>query len=92
VSGDLTLDLDLDPSGHYELGTLSGNVALRMDDEPDVDVSVTTMAGRVDSDFPIKSDRGPIGRRFSGRVGSGGADLRIKTLSGRVALLGRART
>jgi hypothetical protein len=91
VSGDVTLDLTVEGKGRYDVNTLSGDVALRFDREPDVDVSVATMSGRIDSAFPIDAERGPVGRRLSGRLGSGGGDLRVKTLSARVALIGPVR-
>jgi hypothetical protein len=91
VSGDVTLDLAVDPPGRYEVNTLSGDVALRFDREPDLVVSVTTMSGRIDSAFPIDSERGPVGRRVSGRLGDGKGELRVKTMSGRVALVGPVR-
>ena len=92
VSGDVTLDLTVDPEGRYDLNTLSGDVALRFDREPDLDVNVATMSGRIDSAFRVDTEGGPVGRRASGRIGAGGAALRVKTLSGRVALIGPAGT
>ena len=92
VSGDLVVDLALDRHGRYELGTVSGDVAVRVDDEePDLNLSVSTMSGRIDSAFPLEGDRGRVGRRAWGRVGEGGADLRVKTLSGSVTLVGPGR-
>ena len=92
VSGDRTLDLTLDRSGRYDVGTVSGDVAVRVDaDDPDLEVSVSTMSGRIDSTFPLHKERGPIGRRLWGRIGEGSADMRVKTLSGRVTLLGPGR-
>ena len=46
VSGDVTLDLRLDPDGTYRVNTLSGDVALRVDDD-DPPVTVRTMSGKV---------------------------------------------
>ena len=88
ISGALLLDVDLRPGGEYELATVSGRVALRLEDEPSVRVDVRSLSGRIESAFELEGGgRGPGGRRLSGAVGRGEADLTVRTVSGNVALL-----
>lgn len=91
VSGDVLLDLDLDPSGTYDLTTVSGNVAVRTIAEPNVVVEATTVSGRLTSDFGLQYDSKPGRKTMSQAVGSGGARLWVKTVSGDLRVLrGRA--
>ncbi|MGH2685080.1 MAG: DUF4097 family beta strand repeat-containing protein [Actinomycetota bacterium] len=46
VSGDVLLDLRVDPAGSYRVTTLSGDVGLRVDDD-EPPVHVKTMSGKV---------------------------------------------
>ena len=87
VSGALLLDVDLQPGGEYELATVSGGVALRLG-QPSARLDVQSLSGRIDSAFDLPlTRRGPVGRRLTGKVGAGEADLTVRTVSGRVALL-----
>jgi hypothetical protein len=91
VSGDVLLDLDLDPQGTYDITTVSGNVGLRMTPEPNVAVDATTVSGRVVSDFGLDWDRSPGRKRMMQTIGDGGARLWVKTVSGDLRVLrGRA--
>jgi hypothetical protein len=87
VSGDVTLDLTLEPSGDYEFNTLSGDVLLRVNEGAGVDIRAASMSGRIKAEFPLEHQRGFIGQRAEGSVGDGSARLRVKTLSGKVALV-----
>lgn len=91
VSGDVLLDLDLDPKGTYDVTTVSGTVSVRTSSEPNVVVDATTVSGRLVSDFELGWDRAPGRRRVSQTIGDGGARLWVKTVSGDLRVLsGRA--
>jgi hypothetical protein len=92
VSGDVVLDLHVDPEGSYAANTLSGGVALRLDDDVAADLDVTTATGRIDSAFDIGGERGLVGERLTGRLGDGGPRIKVRTMSGKVSLLRPART
>lgn len=91
VSGDVLLDLDLDPQGTYDITTVSGNVGLRTTADPNVAVDATTVSGRVVSDFGLDWDRAPGRKRLMQTIGEGGARLWVKTVSGDLRVL-RGRT
>jgi hypothetical protein len=91
VSGDVLLDLDLDPQGTYDITTVSGSVGLRTTSEPSVAVDATTVSGRVVSDFGLDWDGRPGRKRLMQTIGDGGARLWVKTVSGDLRVLrGRA--
>lgn len=87
VSGDVLLDLDLDPSGTYDISTVSGDVALRTVSEPNLSVDLTSVSGRLLSDLGISWEHRPGRRRLSETIGSGGARLFVKTVSGDLRVL-----
>jgi putative adhesin len=91
VSGEVMLDLDLDPSGSYDITTVSGNVAVRTISEPNLAVDAKTVSGEVISDFGLGFDSKPGRRQLYDTIGTGGARLHVKTVSGDLRVLrGRA--
>jgi DUF4097 and DUF4098 domain-containing protein YvlB len=91
VSGEVLLDLDLDPSGTYDISTVSGDVAVRTISDPDLSVEAKTVSGEVVSDFGLDFDPRPGRRQLYDTIGKGGARLRVKTVSGDLRVLrGRA--
>lgn len=88
VSGDVLLDLDLDPAGTYDVSTVSGGVAVRTGADPNVLVDARSVSGDLVSDFGLRWDARPGRRQVYHTVGAGGARLRVKTVSGDLRLLG----
>ena len=68
--------------------TVSGNILLEMPGELNTDIRMTTVSGSLDSDWQMtvgNSRRfGP--RNLNGRIGNGGRELRLSTVSGDVEL------
>ncbi len=87
VSGDVLLNLDLDPSGTYDVSTVSGDVAVRTISEPNLSVEATSVSGRLTTDFGIAWDERPGRKHISETIGSGGARLWVKTVSGDLRVL-----
>jgi DUF4097 and DUF4098 domain-containing protein YvlB len=91
VSGEVVLDLDLDPSGTYDVQTVSGDVSVRTTSEPDVAIDAKTVSGALVSDFGLDWDARPGNKNLHETIGSGGARLRVKTVSGDLRVIrGRA--
>ena len=91
VSGDVLLDLDLAPNGTYDITTVSGTVAVRTEADPNLSIDITSVSGRLVSDFDIDMERKPGKRRAVHTLGTGGARLWVKTVSGDLRVLrGRA--
>ncbi|MGQ4512300.1 DUF4097 family beta strand repeat-containing protein [Streptomyces sp. DW26H14] len=91
VSGNMVLDLD--PAGEstdIRLGTVSGEVAIRLPHPVDTEVVANTASGRVSSAFEDLRVTGKWGaKKITGTLGSGNGALRATTVSGSIALLRR---
>ncbi|MGH7859761.1 MAG: DUF4097 family beta strand repeat-containing protein [Candidatus Binatia bacterium] len=87
VSGDVVLDLDLDPAGSYDINTVSGDVSLRTASEPSLAVDLKTVSGAYVSDFGSAQSEGRGRRNVHHVIGDGGARLWVKTVSGDLRLL-----
>jgi hypothetical protein len=92
VSGDVDAHIDaLTGPGHLRFTSVSGNVSLQLPRSLDADVTLKTVSGELDSDFPLVI-RGParMGRRtITGTIGRGGRELQLTTVSGDVRLRAR---
>jgi putative adhesin len=90
VSGDVTLDLDVQAGARLSLSSVSGDVTLRLPDSAGVQVDVKTMSGNLTSAFDgVRNESKPGRSTLRGSVGSGDGFLQAKTVSGDVTLLRR---
>jgi hypothetical protein len=76
-----------DWNDELRFSTVSGSIVLEMPENLNTDVEVSTVSGSLDSDWPMTMN----GRRFSprnmsGRIGNGGRELRLSTVSGDIEL------
>ncbi|MEV6985069.1 DUF4097 family beta strand repeat-containing protein [Sphaerisporangium sp. NPDC051017] len=90
VSGRITADLELTPTGHVTLNSVSGAIVVRLPGETDGDVTLRSASGRLHSSFPGLGKSGFPGlKSVSGRLGGGMASLSATTVSADVTLLRR---
>ncbi len=94
VSGDMLIDLDLDPSAprpvDIAVTSVSGQVAIRLPHPADTRVEANTATGGVSNAFEDLRVSGHLGaKRITGTLGSGTGTLRATTVSGAIALLRR---
>ncbi|MFJ3926883.1 hypothetical protein [Streptomyces sp. NPDC090022] len=94
VSGDMLLDLDLDPAAarpvDIALNSVSGQVAIRLPHPADARVEANTATGGVANSFEDLRVSGQLGaKRITGTLGAGTGTLRATTISGAIALLRR---
>jgi hypothetical protein len=88
VSGRITADLALRPTGHVTLNSVSGDILVRLPENVEADVNVRSTSGRLVSTFEkLSNTSGPGSKSMSGRLGGGMASLSAITVSGEVALL-----
>ncbi|MBA2770163.1 MAG: DUF4097 family beta strand repeat protein [Sporichthyaceae bacterium] len=88
VSGDLTLDLDLQTGGRINVSSVSGDVSVRMPGSVGLRVDAKTMSGSLDCAFDgVQAERQPGMARMRGQIGDGSGLLKAKTVSGDVVLL-----
>lgn len=90
VSGDLTADVDLADGGKLDLGSVSGDVTLRLAQSTAAKVHVLTTSGNTTSGFDeLRTQRSPGKRSIEGVLGDGRGRVDVKTVSGDVHLLPR---
>ncbi|WP_411101938.1 hypothetical protein [Streptomyces sp. cmx-4-9] len=94
VSGDMLIDLDLDPGASrpvdIALNSVSGQLAIRLPHPADARVEANTATGGVSNAFEDLRVSGQLGtKRITGTLGSGTGTLRATTVSGAIALLRR---
>jgi hypothetical protein len=97
VSGDVDVTLGRMPAdADLTFATVSGNVDVRFPAGADADVKANTLSGEIEADFPLETrpmvDAGgedapfninvQIGKRAEGRIGRGGANVELVTVSG----------
>jgi predicted membrane protein len=89
VSGDVEVRVDeLLGRGDFTFHSVSGDVTLEVPRDFGADLSLTTVSGDIDSDFPITvGGNGRVNRRnMTARIGAGGRRLDVSTVSGDLRL------
>ncbi len=89
VSGNVEVDINrLEGSDDMKFSSVSGNVNVRMPAGLDAQVSMSTLSGSLDTDFPVevKEKKYGPGRSASGRVGDGSRHLHMSSVSGSLSL------
>ncbi|GIH28900.1 hypothetical protein Aph01nite_72100 [Acrocarpospora phusangensis] len=90
VTGRITADLDLSPTGDVTFASISGSVFVRLPRTVQTDVSLRSTSGVLESEFPgLVNGSVPGQRSLSGRLGGGMASLRATTVSGEITLLSK---
>jgi Putative adhesin len=88
VSGRITADLALRPTGYVTLHSVSGDILVRLPENVEADVSCRSTSGRLVSAFEeLSNTSSPGSKTLSGRLGGGMASLSAITVSGEVTLL-----
>ncbi|MGD0483929.1 MAG: DUF4097 family beta strand repeat-containing protein [Gemmatimonadales bacterium] len=84
VSGDVEFGGPVHQGGRYAFRSVSGELTLHVDGALNARVSVRTVSGEIDSDFPVTlAGGGRFGRRnLDFTVGTGDARLELSTVSG----------
>lgn len=89
ISGktDVTFE-NLSQGGPLDFKSVSGGIDIQFQDRADFDLTAETVSGNIElnGDFGMEVEKRVVGARASGRVGSGGTPLRVKTVSGGIQL------
>jgi hypothetical protein len=87
VSGDVNVGIEaLTGDGPLTFTSVSGNVTAELPKGTDADVSMRSVSGSLESDFPLTLN-GRLNRHsLEARIGRGGRELNVHTVSGDVRL------
>jgi DUF4097 and DUF4098 domain-containing protein YvlB len=89
VSGEIDLRIDeITGTGAFSFHSVSGDVTLEVPRDFAADLSMTTVSGDINSDFPVTiGGNSRMSRRsLSARIGAGGRRLDVSTVSGDLRL------
>lgn len=89
VSGDIDVRIDeLTGNGDLEFRSVSGDVTIQAPKNFSADVSMSTVSGDINSDFPLTITSGRMKRRnIDARIGAGGRALDVNTVSGSLRII-----
>jgi hypothetical protein len=88
MSGQVTADIALCERGSARIGTMSGDVTLRLPANSDARVRLKSASGAVCSEFDsLRTVEAPASHTVSGNVGAGTGHVSVNTMSGTVTLL-----
>jgi hypothetical protein len=88
VKGDTQARLNGAPSGPLEFSSVSGDIELRLEGNTNADITAETIDGDIDADdeLKLKVEKRPMGQSVTGRIGTGGLNIRIKTINGDIKI------
>jgi DUF4097 and DUF4098 domain-containing protein YvlB len=87
VSGEISASIEsLSGSGPLSFKSVSGDVKLELPRSLDADLSMSSVSGQLDSEFQLTLGGRTSRRRIEARIGRGGRDLDVTTVSGDVRL------
>jgi hypothetical protein len=90
MSGQVTADVRLNQAGRIQVGTMSGDVTLRLPADSDAEVRLQSTSGPVRTEFDsLRTFKAPASHTVRGNVGAGTGHVSVTTMSGAVTLLRR---
>lgn len=90
VSGRVTADIELAPAADVRVGTVSGEVAIRLPADADTRLELRSTSGQVLAEFgELAKPAGPSPRALSGSLRGGSARLSVSSMSGDITILRR---
>ncbi len=90
ISGQIAADVGLAENGSLRVGTISGDVTLRLPADIDARVRLRSTSGNVRSEFgALRPVMSPGSHTVSGNLGDGSGNVSVNSVSGAVTLLRR---
>ncbi len=90
VSGPIVYGGPIDPAGHYDFHSHSGDITLRLPADTKATLSLETFSGSIQAkgfSIPMQDDdHDHRGRRVDATLGGGGAQITIETFSGDITI------
>ena len=95
VNGSIDVHMGMpdDDDAVLEFETVNGRIALELPKDADADVDAKTANGSIHSELPVsvsssRNDPYNVRHRLTGRIGEGGARLKMETVNGSIQLAG----
>jgi hypothetical protein len=90
INGQIAADVTLATAGSVRVGTIVGDVTLRLPADSDMRVRLHSASGLVHSEFDsLRTAMSPASHTVSGNVGAGSGNVSVNSVSGTVTLLRR---
>ena len=87
VNGSITATMGrADWQNELSFETVNGGIDLRLPSTLSADLRAETLNGQITTDFPLTSQGSFNRRRVEGMIGSGGRELRLRTVNGNVEI------
>ncbi len=86
VNGDVRASMRSAGAGDLHYSTVNGSIELELPAALNADVELRTVNGGFETDFPMTLSGRVSPRRLSGKIGSGGRELRATTVNGSIKL------
>jgi DUF4097 and DUF4098 domain-containing protein YvlB len=89
VNGTIVYEGKLADAGHYSFGTHNGDVILGIPETANATFTFRTYNGSISTDFALEGytpRQAQRGRRVTGTLGNGGADVNLETFGGSIRL------
>lgn len=87
VSGTVRVAMGAPREGVASSATaVSGSVEIKLPAQSNFDAEAKTISGHIETEFGLPVQKGFVGENLRGRVGKGGAQLRLETVSGGIRL------
>jgi DUF4097 and DUF4098 domain-containing protein YvlB len=89
VNGTIIYEGKLADGGHYSLGTHNGDIILGLPETPNATFTFRTYQGSINTDFALEGyspSQRPRGRRITGTIGNGSADVNLESFGGSIRL------
>ena len=88
VNGEVVADFEsLDPAGKVSLSTVNGSVRVVIPSDSSATLRADSLNGNITNDFGLTVRKGKyVGRDLNGRLGNGGAWVKLKSINGALAI------
>jgi DUF4097 and DUF4098 domain-containing protein YvlB len=86
VNGSIRVRTTVSSSDDLEYETVNGSITVEMPANTNARVDLRTVNGRIASDFPLTLEGSINPRRIMAAIGTGGPELRIRTVNGSIRL------
>ena len=88
VNGTVNASFDkVEGAPSISLHTVNGSISLAIPDKSNAEFNASTVHGGISSDFGVPAYRHRIGGSVSGRIGSGGAHIKLSSVNGGIHIM-----